>query len=240
MMNNSHGYYEGIRTYLSASPLLGLLLTLLAFQAAVWLHQRCRGHPLTNPILLSVIMVVCLLKITGVSYQQYFSGAKFVHFLLGPVTVALAIPLYAQIKPLTRLAGPLLTSLMAGCLLAILSSYGLGWLSHASHGVLIAMAPKSATGPIAMAIAENLGGSPSLTMTVVLMTGITGAIVAPTLFRLMRISDEAVCGFALGLAAHGIGTARAFQISESAGAFGALAMGLNGLLTALLTPLLIP
>lgn len=239
MIHGTHSYYDEIRTYLSASPLLGLLLTLVAFQIAVWIHRRCHGNPLTNPIMLAVIVVVGLLKLTGVEYQKYFAGAQFVHFLLGPVTVALAIPLYAQIKPLTRLAGPLLTSLIVGSLMAVLGAWGLGQIAGASQGVLVAMAPKSATGPIAMAIAENLGGSPSLTMAVVLLTGIFGAIVAPAVFKLLRIEDDAVRGFALGLAAHGIGTARAFQLSEVGGAFGALAMGLNGLITAIIAPMIV-
>ena len=170
MIHGPHNYYDEVRTYLSASPLLGLLLTLVAFQIAVWIHRRCHGNPLTNPIMLAVIVVVGLLKLTGVEYQKYLAGAQFVHFLLGPVTVALAIPLYAQIKPLTRLAGPLLTSLLVGSLIAVLGAWGLGRVAGASQGVLVAMAPKSATGPIAMAIAESLGGSPSLTMAVVLLT----------------------------------------------------------------------
>ena len=124
MIYGPHNYYDEVRTYLSASPLLGLLLTLVAFQIAVWIHRRCHGNPLTNPIMLAVIVVVGLLKLTGVEYQKYFAGAQFVHFLLGPVTVALAIPLYAQIKPLTRLAGPLLTSLLVGSLIAVLGAWG--------------------------------------------------------------------------------------------------------------------
>ena len=115
MIYGPHNYYDEVRTYLSASPLLGLLLTLVAFQIAVWIHRRCHGNPLTNPIMLAVIVVVGLLKLTGVEYQKYFAGAQFVHFLLGPVTVALAIPLYAQIKPLTRLAGRLTNRCSPAC-----------------------------------------------------------------------------------------------------------------------------
>lgn len=227
---------EDIRAYLSASPLLGLLMTLLAYQIAQWINRLSRGNPLTHPVLLSIILIVGALKLSGIDYRSYFSGAQFVHFLLGPVTVALAIPLYAQLKPLARLARPLLITLFVGCTAAIVLALWMGALMGASAGTLLALAPKSATAPIAMGVAESLGGSPSLTMAFVQMTGIFGSIIAPLMFRLMRIDDDQVRGFALGLSAHGIGTARAFQYSETAGAFAALAMGLTGLLTALLVP----
>lgn len=227
---------EDIRAYLTASPLLGLLLTLLAYQAAMWLNRRFNGTPLLHPVLVSIILIVGTLKLADIDYRSYFSGAQFVHFLLGPVTVALAIPLYAQLRPLMRLAGPLLIALCAGSVVAILSALALAAATGATPGTLLALAPKSATAPIAMGIAERLNGSPSLAMAFVQMTGIFGAIVAPLLYRLLRIEDDRVRGFALGVAAHGIGTARAFQYSETAGAFAALAIGLNGLLTALLVP----
>lgn len=231
--------FEEIRAYLSTSPLLGLLLTLLAYQAALWVHRRAKGHPLTNPVLISVILVVSTLLMAGIDYRSYFSGAQFVHFLLGPVTVALAIPLYAQIRPLMKLAGPLLISLVIGGTAAVLSAWWLASSADASAGTLLALSPKSATAPIAMGLSEKLGGSPSLAMAFVQMTGVFGAMISPLVFRLMRIENDQVRGFTLGLTAHGIGTARAFQYSETAGAFAALAMGLNGLLTALIVPPLV-
>ena len=227
---------EDIRAYLSASPLLGLLLTLLAYQAAMWINRCFNGTPLLHPVLVSIILIVSTLKLSGIDYHSYFSGAQFVHFLLGPVTVALAIPLYAQIRPLMRLATPLLVSLAVGSISAILIALALAASTGATPGTLLALAPKSVTAPIAMGIAERLNGSPSLAMAFVQMTGIFGAIIAPLVYTVLRIRDDKVRGFALGVAAHGIGTARAFQYSETAGAFAALAIGLNGLLTALLVP----
>lgn len=226
--------------YLSASPLLGLTLTLLAYQGAVYINQRCRMHPLANPVLIAVVMLVCLLVATGTTYRTYFDGAQFVHFLLGPATVALAIPLQAQLPRLKQLALPLLVALLAGSLTAVFSAVSIGWLLGASEPTLLSLAPKSVTTPIAMGIAERLGGLPSLTAVLVILTGIVGATGARYVYRLMRIEDHAVRGFAIGVAAHGIGTARAFQVSEQAGAFAALAMGLNGLLTAVMLPWLLP
>lgn len=229
-----------IWVYLSASPLLGLTLTLLAYQGAVWLNRRCGGHPLANPVLIAVIVLVTLLVLTGTPYQTYFDGAQFVHFLLGPATVALAIPLYAQFERLKRMAGPLLVALLAGSLTAAFSAVLVGKLLGASDATLMSLAPKSVTTPIAMGIAERLGGPPSLTAVLVILTGILGAIGAQWVYALFKCRDPAVQGFALGVASHGIGTARAFQLGEQAGAFAALAMGLNGLLTATLLPVLMP
>jgi predicted murein hydrolase (TIGR00659 family) len=229
-----------IWVYLSASPLLGLTLTLLAYQGAVWISKRCNGHPLANPVLLAVAALVTLLWATGTTYHTYFDGAQFVHFLLGPATVALAIPLYAQLDRLKRMAGPLLVALLAGSLSAAFSAVLIGKLFGASDATLFSLAPKSVTTPIAMGIAERLGGLPSLTAVLVILTGILGAVGAQWLYALIKCNDPAIRGFALGVASHGIGTARAFQISEQTGAFAALAMGLNGLLTAALLPWLMP
>ncbi len=225
--------------YLSASPLLGLTVTLLAYQAAYWLYARAKMNPLANPVAVSVALLVALLWFTGTPYPAYFEGAQFVHFLLGPATVALAVPLYANLQTLRRNLLPLAGALLAGSVVAVASAIGIGWLLGASRETLLSMAPKSVTTPIAMGIAEKLGGLPSLTAVLVVTTGVLGAVLARGTLNLLRIDDHAVRGFAVGIAAHGIGTARAFQVSETAGAFAGLAMGLNGLATAFLFPLLV-
>ncbi|RTL54177.1 MAG: LrgB family protein [Rhodocyclaceae bacterium] len=231
---------SGIWAYLSASPLLGLTITLLAYQAAYWIFRKAKFHPAANPVLLAVAMLVVLLQWTGTPYKTYFEGAQFVHFLLGPATVALAIPLYGQLRRLHAMALPLAVALLAGSITAIVSALVIGKLLGASTVTLISLAPKSVTTPIAMGIAEQLGGLPSLAALMVLTTGILGAVGGSAVYRLLRIHDPAAKGFAMGLAAHGIGTARAFQESEQMGAFSALAMGFNGLLTAVLLPVLLP
>lgn len=226
--------------YLAASPLFGLTLTLLAYQLALLLYRRCRFHPLANPVMISIALVSAVLLLSGMDYRLYFDGAQFVHFLLGPATVALAIPLHAQWPRLKAMAAPLLLALLIGSFTAAGSAWAVGALLGASPASLMSLAPKSITTPIAMAVAENLGGLPALAAALVVLTGVLGAICAPALCRLLRIEDDAVRGFAIGIAAHGIGTARAFQISEQAGAFAALGMGLNGLLTALSLPWIMP
>jgi predicted murein hydrolase (TIGR00659 family) len=226
--------------YLAASPLLGLTITLLAYQAAFAIYRRSGSHPLANPVLIAVTALVLVLTLTGTSYQTYFSGAQFVHFLLGPATVALAIPLYQQAKRVKAMLLPVVAGLLAGSLTAILSAVAVSRLLGASLPTQLSLAPKSVTTPIAMGIAERIGGIPSLTAVLVIFTGILGAVGARYVFDAMKLRDPAIRGFAIGVAAHGIGTARAFQVNEQSGAFAALAMGLNGALTALLLPAIAP
>jgi predicted murein hydrolase (TIGR00659 family) len=190
-------------------------------------------------VLLAIVMLVSALTLTDTAYAVYFDGAKFVHFLLGPATVALAVPLYLQFDRLKKLALPLACALLAGSVTAIVSAVGIAWLLGAADSTLLSVAPKSVTAPIAMGIAEKIGGIPSLTAVMVIMTGVSGAMMAKYVLDMLRVTDHGVRGFAVGIAAHGIGTARAFQVSEQAGAFAGLGMGLNGLATAILMPLML-
>ena len=228
-----------IWVYLAATPLLGLTITLIAYLFAQAVYARARFNPLANPVLIAVALIVVLLTITRTPYPTYFEGAQFVHFLLGPATVALALPLYRQWSKLRRAAVPLLVGLLAGSLTAIVSAVGIAALFGASHQTIASLAPKSATTPIAMAVAAEIGGIPSLTAVLVISTGIFGAVCARGILNALRVDEPAVRGFALGVASHGIGTARAFQVSEEAGAFAA-GMGLNGVLTAFVVPILLP
>jgi predicted murein hydrolase (TIGR00659 family) len=224
--------------YLSASPLLFLTLTLAAFQAGSWVYERSGHKPFLNPVMTAVVLLVAILTLTQTPYPVYFEGAQFVHFLLGPATVALAIPLYRQFERVRRSALALVVSLLCGSLTAIGTAVGLGWLLGASRETLLALAPKSVTAPVAMGITEQLGGLPSLTAVLVILTGILGAVIGPMVLNLLRIRDWRARGLALGTASHGIGTARALQVNELAGAFSGLAMGLNALATAILLPVL--
>jgi len=228
-----------IWVYLTASPLLGLTITLFAYQFAFWVFRRSGQSTWANPVLIAVFTVTLFLWATNTPYPRNFEGAQFVHFLLGPATVALAIPLHAHWKRLRRMTIPLLVALLAGSVTAALSAMVIAKALGATPASVYSLAPKSVTTPIAMGVAEQIGGIPSLTAVLVILTGIVGAIGFPSLFRILRIRDQATQGFAVGVAAHGIGTARAFLVSEEMGAFSALAMGLNGMLTAVLLPLLL-
>ncbi len=229
---------QDIWVYLAATPLTGLTLTLAAYVAGQWLFRRFRHNPLVNPVLIAVILLVGLLTLTGVDYATYFEGAQFVHFLLGPATVALAVPLYRQFDKVRRSALSLGAALVAGSATAVVTAMLIGWGMGASREVLVSLAPKSVTTPIAMGIAELTGGLPSLTAVLVILTGILGAVLGTSVLRIVGVSDPKATGFAMGLASHGIGTARALELGETQGAFAGLAMGLNGLLTAVALPLL--
>ncbi len=228
-----------IWTPLSSSPLLGLTITLLAYQLALCVFRRSGGSAWANPVLIAIVVITAFLWLTGLPYESYFEGAKFIHFMLGPITVALAIPLFSYWGRLKRMAFPLVVALLAGSATAVLTATGIAWALGASPATIYSLAPKSVTTPIAMGVAERIGGIPSLTAVMVILTGIIGAIGFPAVFRLLRVRDHAAQGFAIGIAAHGLGTARAFMVSEEMGAFSALAMGLNGLLTAVVLPLLL-
>lgn len=229
---------QTIWVYLAAQPLLGLSLTLIAYLAGRWAFIKAKGSPLFNPVLVAVVILIVLLKLTRTDYQTYFQGAQFVHFLLGPATVAIALPLYRQLHALRRSMLAVAAALIGGSIVASLSAMAIARVLGATPQIVLSMAPKSVTTPIAMGVAEQIGGLPSLTAALVLITGISGAVVGPWVLNRLKIRDARARGLAMGTAAHGIGTARALAESETAGAFSGLAMGLNGVVTALLVPLL--
>lgn len=223
-----------IWVYLSASPLLWLTATILAYLLALAISARLGGTPLANSVLIAGILIIALLQVTGASYAQYFEGAQFVHFLLGPATVSLAIPLYKNLEKVRRSLLPIGGALIAGSLTAMGSAVAIALAFGAPADVVASIAPKSTSAPIAMELARNLGGIPSLAAVLVILTGILGAVIVTPLMNTLGIKDYAARGFAVGVASHGIGTARAFQVSEVAGAFSGIAMALNGALTSIL------
>jgi predicted murein hydrolase (TIGR00659 family) len=225
--------------YLSATPLLWLTVTVLVWLLADWLAALSGRHPLVNPVMIAIVLVALVLTGTGTPYGTYFAGAQFVHFLLGPATVAIAVPLFRNWTVVRRNLVPMLAALAVGSVVAVVSALAIAAAFRVPRPVLIALAPKSVTAGIAMGISETLGGEPALTAVLVISTGILGAVMVTPLMNALRIRDYAARGFAAGLASHGIGTARAFTVNPLAGTFAGIAMGLNALLTALLVPLAI-
>lgn len=225
--------------YLSAEPLTWLTLTIASYAVADRIAAAGGRHPLLNPVVLAAGIVILLLAVTGTDFRTYFEGAQFVHFLLGPATVALAIPLVRNWGTVKRTAAPIAAALVAASVVGTGSALLMGWALGLPRDILVSLAPKSVTTPIAMGISERLGGIPSLTAVLVITTGVVGAVVVTPLMNTLRIRDYAARGFAAGVAAHGIGTARAFQVDTLAGAFAGIGMALNGALTALLVPALV-
>lgn len=223
--------------YVLGLPVTWLLATLVAYQIALVVHRCVGGSAWLHPVAVATLLLVTVLLLTKVDYATYFEGGRYIHMLLGPATVALAVPLYHQLARLKRdwlalLAGALIGSAAAvGIAMAAAAALG------ASHATIISMAAKSVTMPIAIGLTEKFGGVVSLTSALVMLTGILGGALTQPLLSLMRIREAHIAGFTLGVVAHGIGTARAIHGGREMGAFAGLAMGLAGLLTAVLLPL---
>ena len=223
--------------YLSTSPLFGLTATLVVYVVAQALYDRVGRAPWANPVLWSVVGIALVLLMTGTAYQSYFAGAQFVHVLLGPAVVALGWPLWVRRAEVRRRGIALALASVLGGLGAAGSAVGLGWLFGLPTDVLRSLAPKSVTAPVAMGIAERLGGVPALAAVFAVLTGMVGALSAKYLFDLLRVDSWAVRGFSIGTASHGIGAARALQVHPDAGAYAGMALGLQVLFASLLLPL---
>lgn len=227
--------------YLSATPLFGLTATLVVYVLAQVLYTRLQQAAWANPVLWSVVCLGSVLTLTGVDYPTYFSGAQFIHFLLGPAVVALAWPLWQRRTELRRHWRALLIAALLGGAAASGSAVALGWALDLPQAVVLSLAPKSVTAPVAMGIADKIGGIPALAAVFAVVTGMVGALSSKVLLGWMGFGhsrlDWMAHGFALGTAAHGIGAARALQVNTGAGAYAALALGLQVLLGALLIPL---
>jgi predicted murein hydrolase (TIGR00659 family) len=225
--------------YLSTTPLLWLTATILFWIAADAVAQWSGRHPLVNPVLLCIVGMALVLTVTGTPYRTYFDGAQFVHFLLGPATVAIGVPLFRNWPTVKRNIVPMAAALLAGSLTAIISVLAVAKVFGVPRDVLVALAPKSVTAGIAMAMTESLGGEPALTAVLVISTGIIGAVMVTPLMNAMGVRDYAARGFSVGLASHGIGTARAFAVDPVAGTFAGIAMGLNAVVSSILVPIVL-
>ena len=226
--------------YLSATPLFGLTATLSVYVVAQAVYQRLNHAAGANPVLWTVLVLAGLLALTGTPYPTYFSGAQFIHFLLGPAVVALGWPLWQRRAQLRQRGPALLAAALAGGAAAAGSAVAIGWALGLPAEVLRSLAPKSVTAPVAMGIAEQLGGIPALAAALAVVTGLVGAISGKFLFDRLGITGHDLRGFALGTTSHGIGAARAMQIHPDAGAYAGLALGLQVVLASLLMPLLAP
>ncbi|MGJ8588223.1 MAG: LrgB family protein [Yoonia sp.] len=226
-------------SYLSTTPLIWLTTTILAYLVADGVARRLGHPPWANPVLLSVLLIAPILWLTRTDYTTYFEGAQFIHFLLGPATVALALPLWDNRDTIRTSVAPIVLALLTGSVVAAGSAILLARAFGLPMEVLLSLAPKSTTAPVALGISEAIGGLPALTAVLVILTGIIGAVTVTPLMNLIGVSDWRARGFAVGVAAHGIGTARAFQVNPVAGAYAGIAMALNALLTSLIVPVLV-
>jgi len=225
--------------YLAATPLFGLTLTLSAYIVADYVSARSGRRPIANPVLWSVLAIIAVLTATGTPYRRYFEGAQFVHFMLGTATVALAVPLARLWPELRARSATLLGALALGATTSIVVTLGAAWALGASPVILASLLPKSVTAPIAMGVAEKVGGSATLAVVFTMTTGILGAILGRYVMDAMKMRQWWQRGFALGVASHGIGTSRAFSVHPEAGTYASLGMGMHGVLGAMLIPWLV-
>jgi predicted murein hydrolase (TIGR00659 family) len=222
---------------LAERPILETGATVFAFLLATHIARWGGNHPMLNPTLLAIVLIAVGLEATGISYETYLRGTDPIHFMLGPAVVLLAVPLFRQTATIRASGRLIAVGLAVGLPVGIVSAVGIAWLLGATPQTILSLAPKSVTAGIAVGVSEQIGGLQNLTIVLVIMTGITGAVLGPMIARLAGVNDPRVVGLTMGIASHGIGTARALQINEVAGAFSSLGMGLNGVLTAILLPL---
>lgn len=223
----------------SHKPLFGLLLSLTAYQLGLWAYRRSNQWILLHPVVTGALAITAVLLALDLSYRDYLSANQLLYFLLGPATVALAVPLHQEFHHLRGLVLPLLVTIALGAAIAAGSAVGIAWYLGASKLTLLSLAPKSVTTPIALGIAQRIDALPGLTTGVVVFTGVISALLGPLVFKLTGLKDHRLQGVILGLNGHGVGTARAFELNATSGAFAGLAMGLTGALTAFTLPFLI-
>ena len=223
--------------YLSTTPLFGLTATLVVYAAAQAIYRRLEQTPLANPVMWSVIVLAGLLTLSGTPYPSYFSGAQFIHFLLGPAVVALAWPMWQRRIELRQRAVPLVLAALVGGVAASASAVAIAWALDLPSDLIRSLAPKSVTAPVAMGIAQQLQGIAAMAAVFSVLTGLVGAVSSHYVFRGLGPLSAQVRGFAIGTAAHGIGAARALQIDADSGAYAGLALGIQVILSAILLPL---
>ncbi|MBB5373362.1 LrgB family protein [Acidocella aromatica] len=226
-------------TPLAATPLVWLALTLAAFWLGRLVQRACKGAPAANPVLIAILLVAAVVLATRTSYASYFSGAQFINFLLGPATIALAVPLARNLDLVRRNLYSVGTALLAGSVASIVSGVAIVWALGGAKTVALSMAPKAVTTPIAIAVSQQIGGVPALTAALAILGGIVAAIIGQTMLRRLKVHDWRAHGLAAGVAGSGIAAAQVASLNELGAAFAALGIGLNGVLTAIVVPVLV-
>ncbi|WP_218165485.1 LrgB family protein [Methanolobus zinderi] len=220
------------------SPVFGIGISLLTFYAGSIIYKRT-GSPLMNPLVLSMLMIIALLLGLHISFEDYNRGGQFISFFLGPATVILAVPLYRKISLLRENVVPIIAGISMGSLAGIVSIIVMCNMFGLNELVSISMIPKSVTTPIGIEISSQLGGMPSITVAAIVFTGIAGVLLGPMICKLFRIDNEVAVGVAIGTSSHALGTTKAVEIGETEGAMSGLAIGIAGLVTVFIAPLLV-
>lgn len=218
-----------------SNPLFGILLTLFAFEIGMTIYKKTK-IPVLNPLLIAIAIVIVVLVIFHISFETYNIGGNFINAFLGPATVILAVPLYKQLQLLKNHFVPIITGIIVGSLASMCCVVIMGYFLGVSHELIASLVPKSVTTPIGVEVASGLGGIPSITVIAIIITGITGAVIAPMVCKFLKIEHEVAMGVSIGTAAHAVGTTKALEIGETHGAMSSLSIGVAGLITVFLAP----
>lgn len=216
----------------------GLVLSLVSYWIAVQIRKKL-PYPIINPLLISAIISICVIVIFDIDFETYNNGAKLITMLLTPSTVCLAVPLYKQVQILLKHLDAILISLLSGCIAGILSITVMCFLMKANSTIYYSLLPKSITTAIAIGVSDKIGGNSTITVGIVIVTGILGAIIAKSIFKLFKITHPVAMGLALGNSAHAIGTAKALEFGEIEGAMSSLSIVIAGLLTVIIAPIVV-
>lgn len=222
---------------LLSTPYFGLLLSIIAFETGLLIYRKTK-LPILNPLLTAIFIVIFVLKTSGISYETYNIGGNYISFFLWPATVALAVPLYRQLDLLKKNIFPVLSGILAGCITAIISTIFISRLLGFDTEITMSLVPKSVTTPIGVELSKQLSGIPSLTVVAIVLTGIIGAVLGPKVCKVLGLKDKLAIGVSLGTAAHAIGTTKALEMGEVEGAMSGLSIGVAGLITVVLVPIL--
>lgn len=218
--------------------MFGIILTIIAFEIGIFINNKWR-NPLLNPILIATVLIIGFLTVTGIEYETYKVGGDYISFFLGPVTVLLAVPLYKQIQSLKRFWFPILAGITVGSATSVICVIVCAKMFSLSKTLMLSLTPKSITIPMGSVFSEQIGGIPSITIVSIVITGITGAVTAPLVCRYFRIKNPVAQGVAIGTASHALGTTKAMEIGEVQGAMSSLSIGVAGVITVFITPVLL-
>jgi len=220
------------------TPIFGILLTVIFFNIGVFVQKKTK-KPIFNPLLIAIAGIILFLSITKIPYEKYKLGADSINFLLGPVTVSLAIPLYRQFDLLKRYLLEIVVGILCGVIVSLASVLIIGGLTHANIEILNSLIPKSITTPMGLALTKTLNGIDSITVVSIILTGILGAIISPLVFKIGKIDNSIARGIALGTSSHALGTTKAMEMGEVEGAMSSLSIGIAGIITVVIVPIIL-
>lgn len=220
------------------TPIFGIVLTIVFFNIGVYIQKKTK-KPIFNPLLIAIVGIILFLSITKIPYDKYKLGADSINFLLGPVTISLAIPLYKQFDLLKKYFLEIIVGILCGVIVSLASVLIIGWLTHANIEILNSLIPKSITTPMGLALTKTLNGIDSITVVSIIITGILGAIISPLVFKVGKINNPIAKGIALGTSSHALGTTKAIEMGEVEGAMSSLSIGIAGTITVIIVPIIL-